>query len=744
MAAGFPLLAWLAGPRRRPGAALYALLLGLGTIGLAAFGCGLSGWFSRGMVVVLLTPGAVAGLRRVRDPRAVLTRVRNALRADPWLAAGLAAAGWAQGAALVAGFAPPHLADELVAHLGLGVWDLTHHRICPQPGNIFSAFPQAATMLYAVPLACGTDFGIAWLHAGAGWLTAAGIAVALRPASPGVRRWAVLAVLASPALVAFAGRSFSDLFLAAYAAAAWAAALGGAPAALVGALAGLAAGHKVTGLLLAAALTPLLRGRRAAGGIAMALAAAPWLVRSWLTHGNPVHPLLWRWFPAGGWDAVLEARYRLELLQGDRGPLDRLLELAGLAWLLPVRNLGSGADGTTGALAALAAPLVFLGGSVREAAALALFLLPGTWGATGLRFLFPVLPLAITLAGRGADRVLGGAGGPWRRAAPPLAAALLLWQAAEAIPVGWAAYGDPLPVALGEESVSRYLDRRSYPLSSYPPGWSRLTRALADRVPPGGRILFLNSWGGIWRPARPCLITPLQGRPLALTLARAAGSPGELHKRFRQLGVTQVLVNRWQDEMFFDHWKVWDWDDRSLGVWIHSWDRYARPGWSHGQEATLSAWSDTPITQPHRLTPGFEEETVRLTMTLLRSRRPAEAERLIDNLLPLFPANPELRLAECIRRAGAGQFDLATAAARRIAALAPGSAADLRARAELLSARHHNAEAARLLVVAARREPAEPFPWLELAVQEFRAGNPAGMERARREYERARNFLAWR
>src|SRR6185436_5754965 len=111
--------------------------------------------------------------------------------------------------------------------------------------------------------------------------------------------------------------------------------------------------------------------------------------------------------------------------------------------------------------------------------------------------------------------------------------------------------------------------------------------------------------------------------------------------------------------MFFDHWKVWDWDDRSLGVWSACWDRYAAPVWHHGRQAALSVLSDTPLRQPHRLTPGFEEEVIRICPTLLHGRRAGEAGALLDNLKPLFPANPDLWLAECIRRAGEGRLDLA-------------------------------------------------------------------------------------
>jgi len=724
---------------------VFSPLLGLGAIAAAALGTGLVGLLNPWLYAILLVPPALLALRRWRrafaaarlgvPPDGETPGVPKAL-----LAVAVAGAVLVQAASLVSGLTPPHISDELVVHLGLARWYLRHHAIVPEPGNVFAAFPHMDCLLYAAGEAAGLGGGVKWLHWAAGWLALAGFARLIEGAAPGLRRLALLAAATMPIIWTFAGRAFSDLFLVACGAAAVLAARR-RRAVLAGLIVGLAGACKYTGLLIALLVLPLLPGRGLLPAAAAAAAVAgPWLARNACLFGDPVHPFLWGVFRDSGWDEALARRFRHEGWQGEFSFRDLVARVPALPWLLPVRGLGAGVDGSTGILLALGIPLLLTACRPREAVGLLAFALPNAVSAAGIRFLLPALPLAGAVIVRGADRVPAGPG--VRRAALAVGALLVAWQAAEFVPGTWRGYDEPLPVVLGTERDDRYLDRMRYPRVYYPFPATWPDRAAAERTPPDARILFIGGFGGAYGVPRWCVFTPLQGRPIPVGITREARDAGEIAKRFRQLGLTHVLVNRWLGEVYLDYWRFWDWGPPgTVDRWIAFWDRHAIPVAAHGRHLELFALSREPRRGPHRLTPGFESEVVRLGVVLLNRRRPDDAARLLADVAPTFPGNAELWMALGMARAAQGRMADARECARRAAALAPGSPADLRVRAALAAADGRLREAARLLAPAALRLDDDPYAWLDLSILGWRLRDPALVRWAEHEYRRTRDYV---
>lgn len=735
--AGGALIRWISPRGFRSGARRWlGWTIGLGALPLPHLGAGLLGFHTTaGLFAVLIgcaAPAAIGFVRR-RTPGPGTPSGISAWPMDPFarLAIGVAAAAavWTQVAALIAGFAPAHVSDEFVLHLGVPGWWRAHHRIVPQPGNVFSAFPAAASLLYAPWVSTGAAFGTAWAHQAAGWLGAAGVWQLLADRAPAIRTLAVLGTLTLPSLWIFAGRAFADLFPLALGAAALLAARGGRFG-LAGAAVGLAAGAKYQAWVLLPMLLALAPVRRWMPLLAGALAAAaPWLLRGWLGHGDPLHPLLWNWFGQPGWDATLAARVARGLHQD--ASLAGLAGLPALPWLIPVRSFASGSDGTTGVLAALLVPALWIAPRPRESAALLAVALAAALTGSGLRYFLPALPLLIAVAARGWERAAAGLP---PRAAAGLGAALVVWQAAELVPAGWRAYDDPLPVALGSESLTSYRDRTAYPRESFAPGWFRAV------PPPGtrGRLLFAGSWGGAPDPGRTAYLTPQFDRPLPVTLTRGAAGPERIAIRFRQADVGAVLVSRWRGEIFFDNWKCWDWSADELRRWTRFWDGWTRPA---GRGATQAEWSIVlrqPVRQPHRITPGFEVEAIRLVVNLATWNRVGDAVQVLEMLEGLFPGNPDYHAARAIVARARNRPAEAREAAATAARLAPRSAAASRARAADALAAGRVADAAAALQEAGRRDAMEPFIWLELSGLCHRLGRESDAWWAVREYRRAK------
>jgi hypothetical protein len=736
---GLALVRWLA-PRARPAEARqwFALIAGLGLLGLLAWGAGLCGFFSAGSYAALLSAAAVPALPRLPSlARAAAARARAAPRPSLWLAAGLAGAALAQATWLFAGFTPPHVSDELIYHLGSADRYLEAGRIHAVPHLMHAAWPQLDTMLYGAALAFGLTFGVKWLHGLAGLLALWGLRLLLRDEAADARRAGLLMFATIPVVWVMAGRAYNDLFLCLYGAGVFIAAgeraLGGPArrALLAGVCVGLAGGHKYSGLLLGAALPPFLHRRALApAAAAAAAAAAPWLIRNWLELGNPVHPFLWKAFGDPHWDAHLEWRVRTELLRGDVTALQHLAHLPALLWDMPVRNFGSGPDGTTGPWLAMGLPWLFLACRRPEGLAIGAVALPILLSGATVRLLLPIFVPVCAVLSRVPGRLLRlpSLRGPVRAAA----AALAVFQGLETVRASWAEYDAPLPVTFGQESREAYLARTLYPPLYYPPGLFRLLHAADERLPSGARVLFIGGVGGGWLMPRPCRFTPLEGRPLPIRLARVSRNADHLARKFRQLGITHVAVNRVHNDIFFDFWKLWDWKDGAeLQRWIRCWDERAVPLWRWSESFALYAFSPRPLRQPHQLTPGLEDEGVKLLSSMIRKRDWAAARPFLQIMAGLFPGHPGVWVRATELNALQGLLREAEATCAEVRRLAPGGWEADQCRAAILAAQGRDREAAEVLHRVARRRAFDPQVWADLAAVAERAGLEALAARAK-------------
>ncbi len=347
-----------------------ALQAGLG-LGLLALGVllvggtlGLPGWLPWTVLALLL-------LLLRRSIRAWLAQLgslgelwRESGRFERWTA-GLCAA-LLIGPLLVA-LAPPLRFDALVSHLLLPQTYLQAGRISYLPEQVMSGMPQNMEMLYTWAMALGGAQAAAALGWAIGGLTLVGLLGFLRQRLDARAAWVGTAsLLAGYTLVMLFGWAYMDSlpFLLGLGVLicldGWQQQGGLRWAAAAGALAGLALGSKYTaGVIAVSGALVLLWGilrRRAKGwqsllvfGLAALLAVAPWLVKNWITTGNPFYPFF---FPAGQMTAV-----RLEVYQSVP-PYGNWLDF----FLLPLRATSLGIDSAEGYMFAPGALLLALGG----------------------------------------------------------------------------------------------------------------------------------------------------------------------------------------------------------------------------------------------------------------------------------------------------------------------------------------------------------------------------------------------
>jgi len=748
---GAAVLDWLRVRRRIPGEGiLFPILLGLGVYTLLVQAAGLIGFYSAGSYAILTAVPLLAGAGRFhRLAKRQAAIPFSSVRPPLWLAIGLAAVAVTQLATLFAGFTPPHISDELNTRVGFPHWYLGNGRITFQPGNFFNAMPQFDSMLYGLPLSFGLLLGIKWIHWALGILSALGIWITLRNRTREARWTVLLIFLTIPAAWIMGGRAFNDLMVVAYAVGAIAAASGGRTmprALLAGACVGLAASNKYTGVLAGLTLIPFFPLTRlvAAAGAAL-LVVSPWLARSFCWLGNPVFPYFYQTLGGLGWDAHQDWRFHKELMQGDFTTAQRLKQVWGFVWNVPIWTVNSWNDGNTGPLIFIAAPFLFTHASALEGLALLAVFLPVAYSSPGIRYILPLLPLAFPIMARGAEPLLAS-----RRFGRPLlwgVVALTWFQALEILPTGWKHYDDPLPFILGQEKVPRYLDRMLYPDMYYPFTYSRLAPGVERNTPPGAKVLFLGGYGGAFYLPRKAIFSTLEPRPLPLTWARQSATPAALRRKFREAGITHVLINKFQSPIFFDYWKLWDWDSknsREILVWVQFWQAYAQPRWHFWNHFELYELSSKPVRQPPPVVPGFEEESERLIMTLNRKREFGVAYSFASYLLKLFPSNPQLwlRMAECL--CARGELTSARTCCANMESLAPGSPSTGLCRAELLIAQKRYQEAAAELERAASRLAFEPQVWLDLRAVYLVLGDRARAGRAAQWYNLVREYRPFR
>lgn len=564
--------------------------LGLGVISLLVLALGLVGLLRPAVawaVVILLGLGLVRPLASTLADLRALPLPRPSGRFERWV---LLYSVVSLACAFIAALAPPSAWDALVYHLNGPRLYIEAGRIGHPLDLPYLGFPQLGEMPFVLGLLLAGDGAAALFHFGYGVLTLAlSAALARRAFGPRAGGLAVVLLLSVPTFLTLMGRAYVDLALAFYVTAAgyallrWQEALAGeartappgAPGGDVGGepsvhairwlvLAGLQCGFclgvKYTAVAIPAAVAAgvLWRCRRAGlrralGRVLIVLGVAgtifmPWLLKNWLTTGNPLYPFLlargiywdaWRrwWYDRPGTGLAATAPWRLLLAPLEAtilgtegtamydatiGPL--LLAAAGL--LVAVwRRLGRSARAAAGSLFVVSGAhyLLWLAGMARTA------LLVQT------RLLMPVFGLVACLGAAGLANLerlrwptlnLG-----WlARAVVSLTLALLLFSTVVAL-----VRADPLRVVLGLEGRDDYLARQL--------GWHFVAlQGLNQHLGPDAVILFL------WEPRsyycqRRCLPDALLDRWLHTTHLYGPDARA-IAAAWRAQGITHVLLHR--------------------------------------------------------------------------------------------------------------------------------------------------------------------------------------------------------
>jgi tetratricopeptide (TPR) repeat protein len=274
-----------------------------------------------------------------------------------------------------------------------------------------------------------------------------------------------------------------------------------------------------------------------AGGAAAAL---PFLARSWLATGNPIH---WFVFPSLGWS--MESS-RVQTRFGCPGAYFDLTDPGSVFSAL----LSLGADQAPFVL--LGVPLLAItpvAGAGRAGAMCLSGLAAWFILSPCLKYMFPALPLLNCLA------AVALVSSPlWSRSLRPagrlLAAAALTIGLIHAITEA-DFHANSAPAGLGLESRARFLDRNLTTIRRAAGRMEKIGQESPriDHASPAGdagrdRLLLIGDCRGSCFTGRRIVLSQyFMDFPLVLKLAREARNPGEIAKKYRQLGIRYVVLN---------------------------------------------------------------------------------------------------------------------------------------------------------------------------------------------------------
>ncbi len=543
---------WLLG-RRSP--LVVVLATGAALVSFLEALLALTGAFRPAVLVGLLVLSALGGVLVLARPatRPVLPPFRFA--SPPGVL--VAAVGVAT---LILLTTPPVMYDALNYHLAFPARWLAHGSFLQFPRQIFSYYPSAHGVLYALALATVGPWGATAIHWWMGALAALSAAtLAARLGGRDSATWAAACFVLTPVVLAVADYAIADLAVAAWTGAALVVLTErdeqqglGRRAALVGLLVGTAVAAKY--LALATVLAPVAlggavmlagrewRGRRlAAAGAALAalcLVLAPWMGRNLAWTGNPVYPYFQAALggPQSGRDVARELA-----VEGDGALAPSSLLIRSATGLIRRTFHPLPGGGAIGPAWLILLPVALVAGGDRSRARLALWIATATgvlaWGALVqyARFLLPVLVPAAALAGVAAARLTGQGPRLARRAVLVLLLAVFAWNAtALATDLNL----DRLAVVTGHTRRTDFLSR----WVSYFPA----AKFASERLPKGARLLLVAEVRSFYLD-RPVLVEDPYRVPWLVDLARSCAAPSDLAAELRALGVTHVLVN--EDEM---------------------------------------------------------------------------------------------------------------------------------------------------------------------------------------------------
>jgi hypothetical protein len=522
------------------------LMTGAWAWSAAALVLGLVGRFSNGTLLVLLLVVALACfLPWKRDKRSSLPPLAD-----------LFAVGAPALVLLPIALGPPFFYDALVYHLGLPWQMLKDGAIVAHPEDLFSTFPPLAQLIYAEPMALGSDQVPALLHFGSflaaglavgalarrlgadGWrarLAGASVpllpAVVLVPALPAAEGWLLAAVVTAVALAV--GPEARHRRLARFATPLYALFL-----------AGVGVSARLQGIAWSAVIAAILLPRviRAGGrtgwgrlwqvGLAVlgwGTGTALWRLKNLILLGDPIAPLLWR-------------REGIETLFRDSGSLMHAADGAAsvasasaaalrphLGYLLPL------------ALAALLAVVGRDPGSIgprrpgaprgrggRRLILIAALAGLAAWAATGTlpRFLAPTLCLLLALTA-------AAAGNPFRASAGAAAGCIVFL-------LGFAfTVRDPVL----RQATGLFFHAQTLASSPFIVNNPTVAFAAADVLPRHSLTLFVAEARGYRFPRRAVIPSQHDPSPLRAILESQA-DPQAAADALRAQGFTHILVNR--------------------------------------------------------------------------------------------------------------------------------------------------------------------------------------------------------
>jgi hypothetical protein len=488
-----------------------AFTLGSLFLGIAVLALGLVGAF-RPFPLLLLSVVATCAGRFTALPRLVRPLRNPALAALPLLPIALA---------------PPFFYDSWVYHLGLPWQALRDHALRAHRGDLFSAFPPLAQLIYAVPLSAGAFRAAGLIHL-IGYLTGSAAVTALARrlgANRGVSILAGAAVLYLPGAMLVPALPAAEAWSFAAVTASIALAVWGRKAEATGVAAGLAAGvacaarlQGVSWALLAAAILAVrFRGRTRRALIpftgALFVGAAPWWLKNALLLGEPFAPI--GWHRPGIETLWRDAASNVNLAMGSADLISRVASALGRS-------------------APLVVLLVLVGGVLYAIDRRPLKLLVLTtavfgwiaWALTGAldRFLVPTVALLLATVAASGRRGWG------RPIALTTIVSILGWGAWSAAAF-WSTIGG---LRVAGESDAVYA-------SSVVSDPSPAFRACAS-LPPDARLLLVSEPRGFLLPRR--FETTSQHDPSALArLLEANGTATDALAELRKSGFTHLLVN---------------------------------------------------------------------------------------------------------------------------------------------------------------------------------------------------------
>ena len=551
------------------------LMTGAWLWGLGALALGLCGLFRNSLLLGLLLAAAMACfIPWKRDKRPSLPPLADLL------VVALPAA-----VLLPIAFGPPFFYDALVYHLGLPSQALRDGAITAHPENLFSTFPPLAQLLYAEPIALGSDQIPALLHfgsfvaaglavvalarrLGAGGSQAAGgasaasgvwrsrlagasvpllPAVVLLPALPAAEGWLMAAVLSALAIVV--GPEARHRRLARFATPFFAMFL-----------AGVAVSARLQGIAWSAIVAALLLPRiLKAGGrtgwsrfwpvglaaLGWSVGSALWRLKNLVLLHDPIAPLLWR-------------REGIETLFRDAGSLMHTAgsaALGGAGVTEAAAGAAAGAGGVAGAAGAtigvalasalrphlayllplaLASALAVVGrdGPKRDRILVLLAALLGVaaWAATGTlpRFLAPALCLLLALT--------AAVGGSAFRSSAALTAGAIAFALGLAFTLRDPVLQQSARILFEPESLS--LQKSPFIINNPFPAFGA-----AEMIPAASRTLFIAEARGYRYPRHAIVPSQHDVSPLR-DIIESTADPHAIADRLRADGITHLLINR--------------------------------------------------------------------------------------------------------------------------------------------------------------------------------------------------------